>query len=305
MTFLDLIGPGRMIDPAVIQASAARGDDWYPYAARMPLPEASTQPRGDKTTFILHSMAGPNLTSLEALWTYMNRTDITGECTWVGDLDGRVAQTVPVNVRADNNYRANPFATSIETQDRGAATLATTPWSDPLMAQLAGLSAWQVLHPKLDIPLRRADQGWNGGGIDGHRRYAEWSKYIGKTCPGQARWEQIDDVLAGAQLIVEWRPTPDPVPIPESAPPPIPITDLEEPSMWLIGRTSDTGDRFLASPRPRGGAFHVPSEVPGDYPFAAGGGQAFDVGSGTAVSSWGACKKVPQAQLLAVMGAEV
>lgn len=205
--FLDLIGPRRFIEPAVIHASAARGEDWYPYAAQMPLtPEATTQPRGTKTTFILHSMAGPKLTTLEALWKYLSRTDITGECTWIGDLDGRVAQTVPVNTRADNNYRANPFATSIETQDRGSPTLPTTPWSDPLLAQLAGLAAWQVLHPRLSIPLRRADQGWNGGGIDGHRRYAEWSSFTGKTCPGEARWHQIPDVLDAAQRIVDWTP---------------------------------------------------------------------------------------------------
>jgi hypothetical protein len=220
VSFLDLIGPGKFIDPQVIQASAARGDEWYPYAAKMPLtPEAVSQPKGEKNTFILHTESGPYLTTLEALRTYLNRTDITGECTWILDMDGRCAQLVPVDTRADNNAKANPFATSVETQDVGYVAdpgIAKTPWTDWQLAQLAGLSAWQVLHanPNITVPLRRADQGWDGGGIDGHYRYAEWSIYTGKTCPGLTRRSQIDDVLAGATHIVDWEPAPPPTPIP-------------------------------------------------------------------------------------------
>lgn len=215
MSFTDLIGPGRMIDPRTIRASAARGDDWYPYALAMPLtPEAVTQPKRATThTFILHTESGPYLTTLDALWTYINRLDITGECTAILDMDGRMAQLLPIETRADNNYKANAYATSVETQDIGYVDdpgIANTPWTDLQMAQLAGFTAWQVLHPRLDIPLRRADQGPTGGGVDGHYRYAEWSVYIGKSCPGLTRRGQIDDVLYGAQYIIDWDPGPTP-----------------------------------------------------------------------------------------------
>lgn len=129
-------------------------------------------------------------------------------------------------------------------------------------------------------------------------------------CPGTGVYAQIKAGVFEPDVVIPPPPVPEPpppTPIPQPQPPlaPTPNTDDEEPTMWLIGRTSDTGDRFLASPRPRGGAYHVPSEVPNEYPFKASGGEAFDVGSGKAVTSWGACVKVPQAQLLAVMGAEV
>lgn len=248
MSHLDLIGP-NFIDPAVIQESALDGDFWYPYAAIMPLtPEATSQPRRVMTTFILHTMAGPNLTSLLALYAYMNRLDITGECTWILDMAGRCAQTLPCDVRADNNFLANGFATSVETQDRGYIAdpgIALTPWTDWQLAQLAGLTAWQVLNPHLHIPFRRADNGWDGGGIDGHRRYPEWSKFKGKTCPGQARWEQIPLVMEAAELIVNWTPSPP-------SPPPDPPL-LEDDDMLFICTVDETvyvGDGVRATAVP-------------------------------------------------------
>lgn len=111
-----------------------------------------------------------------------------------------------------------------------------------------------------------------------------------------------------------WKNAGSPAPAPnyplpgESTPPPI---DSEEDDMsrWIIARTSDTGDRFLASPRPRGGAYHVSSEVQRNYPFAASDdGQAFALtadGDGKLVTSWGQAPKIPQAAALAYMGKEV
>jgi hypothetical protein len=210
--FRDLIGPGRPIEPAVIQAAAAEGSTRYPYAMWMPLPEATTQPKIAPTQFIFHSMAGPNLTTLDALWAYVNRSDISGESTFIGDLDGRVAQLVDTDTRADNNYKANPRAGSIETQDAGYLAdpgIANTPWSDPLLAQLAGIAAFYNL--RHNVPLARPFT-WDAPGMDGHRAFPEWSVYVGKTCPGQSRFEQISDVLGAAQWIVDWRPPPEPEP---------------------------------------------------------------------------------------------
>ncbi len=210
MSFLDLIGPGRFIDPAVIQASGRSLTTRYPYAAWMPIPENATQPRIVPTQFIMHSMAGPKLTTIDALWHYIARADITGESTFIDDMDGRMAQVVEANVRADNNYKANPRAVSIETQDLGYLAdpgIRTTPWTDPQMAQHAGLAAW--LNLRFNIPLSRCT-AWDAPGMDGHRAFPEWSTSVGKTCPGDTRWAQIPEVLIAARWIVAWAPVPQP-----------------------------------------------------------------------------------------------
>jgi hypothetical protein len=216
VTFHENVGVGKFIDPRVIQASAAAGDLWYPYAVEMPLtPEAVSQPKRERTTtFVLHTESGPYLTTLQALWVYLNRSDVNGECTWILDMDGRCAQLVPVTTRADNNFKANAYATSVETQDYGYLSPGGVEddfWTPLQTAQLAGLTAWQWLHPDLDIPRRRADQGATGGGVDGHYRYAEWSSFVGKSCPGLARRSQIDEILELAMWIIDWETTPVPV----------------------------------------------------------------------------------------------
>lgn len=203
----ELVGVGRFIDPAVIHAAARDGAHRYPYAVWTPLPETVSQPRIDTTTFVLHSMAGPALTSLEAISRYYMRTDITGEPTWALDLVGRACQYMATDQRADNNAQANRFAASVETQDRGAGTLPVTPWTDAQVAQLAGMAAF--LHLAEGVPLRRPDR-YNSGGVDGHRAFPEWSIYVGKTCPGDARWDQIPAVIELATTIAAWTPTPEP-----------------------------------------------------------------------------------------------
>lgn len=228
-----LVGPGRFIDPHVIQTAANSGTHRYPFAVWTPLPETATQPRIDTTTFILHSMAGPRLTTLVAITRYYRRDDVTGEPTLALDLDGRACQYMATDQRADNNARANRFAASIETQDQGAATLPTTPWTDPQVAQLAGMAAF--LHLAEDVPLARP-VSWDSGGVDGHRAFAEWSIYTGKTCPGDARWAQIPLVIELAAEIVAWRPAP---------PPPQPV--IEEDPMLFLFRPESNKDQHTVS----------------------------------------------------------
>jgi hypothetical protein len=207
MSASDLIGPGLFIDPVVIQAASRDGTHRYPYAVWTPLPETATQTRIDTTTFILHSMAGPRLTTLEAISRYYMRDDITGEPTFALDMVGRACQYMHTDQRADNNAKANRFAASIETQDAGADLLPTTPWTDPQVAQLAGMAAY--LHLAEGVPLKRPG-AWDAGGVDGHRAFPEWSIYVGKTCPGDARWAQIPEVLELAVGIATWAPPPLP-----------------------------------------------------------------------------------------------
>jgi hypothetical protein len=200
-----------MIDPAVIHASAASGDNRYPYAAWLPIPEQQNQPAIWPVSLIFHSMAGPRLTSLEALRAYMGRDDVHIESTLMSDLAGRMAQLVECTVRADCNAKANRWwdgaryvgAISIETQDEGAASLAGTPWSPLQLEQHAGLAAWA--HLRYAIPLRIC-RTWNDPGIGYHRLFPEWSIYVGKSCPGDARVDQMPALLARAREIAAWRP---------------------------------------------------------------------------------------------------
>lgn len=234
-----LIGPGRLIEPAVIQQAARAGSHRYPYAVWTPLPETATQPRIDTTTFILHSMAGPNLTSLEAITRYYMRDDITGEPTFALDMAGRACQYMATDQRADNNAQANKFAASVETQDEGAAKLPTTAWTAEQVAQLAGMSAF--LNLAEGVPLARP-KSWNGGGIDGHRAFPEWSIYVGKTCPGDARWAQIPLVIELAGEIVAWRPPPPPVTPPEE------VDEMNEPphpTVYLAYHLNSSGQLEL------------------------------------------------------------
>lgn len=198
--------PFKIIDPLVIQAAARGGSDRYPYAMWMPIPEAGTQSPIVPWNLILHTEAGPRLTTLEALWHYVNRADITGEPTFILDMDGRMAQVVECDVRADNNAKANAWmvgserrgAVSVETQDFGYPTLPHTPWSGLQVEQLAGLSAF--LHLRYGIDLDRC-HAWNDRGVDGHRKFPEWSIYVGKTCPGEVRYHQIDGIISLATHI--------------------------------------------------------------------------------------------------------
>lgn len=161
-------------------------------------PEASTQATGHPHLAILHSNAAPKLTKWEALVAYWRRKDITGEAHFIPGFE-QMVQTMPLNRRADCNYKANWFrkpgvttpliAISFETQDMGAATLPTTPWN---MVQLndmvGGLTAICVVAGMSCT----APATWNDSGIGHHALFKEWSVYTGKTCPGAARIRQMD-----------------------------------------------------------------------------------------------------------------
>ena len=97
MTFRDLIGPGRFIEPHVIRSAASTGSTRYPYAQWMPLlPESTTQPKIIPTQFIYHSMAGPELTSIEALFNYVARSGRPLACVTTGQAVPEHLETLDV-----------------------------------------------------------------------------------------------------------------------------------------------------------------------------------------------------------------
>lgn len=174
------------------------------YIIKQPLPEASTQLWIKPWSIILHSNAGPRKTSGEDLWRYMARADITGEChanvETAADGRGIFRQMMPFTRRADCNAKANAWfvkdervgAISFETQDEGAATLASTPWTPG--QRLAIVEAMKALRDRYRIPMERCT-AWNDQGVGAHRDFPEWSIYVGKTCPGDMRVAQIGRML--------------------------------------------------------------------------------------------------------------
>ena len=177
------------------------------------VPESTTQPEIYPWSIILHSQAGPRKTFWQSLLKYMNRPDVTLEAHFLVEMDGTIVQTMPLNRRADCNYKANRFkvpfwgsptgfldvgAISFETQDEGAASLPNTPWTP---AQLDAITnAIAAIGHKYGIPYTQPG-AWTDRGVGHHSLFPEWSSYTGKTCPGAARIRQMDYVRTTAASI--------------------------------------------------------------------------------------------------------
>lgn len=169
------------------------------------LPETWSQTIIVPRLIILHSQSGPRRTAAEALVAFMRRADIVGEAHLIPNLDGTIRQTMPFNVRADCNYKANPFAISMETQDEGAPTLPTTPWALPQLDVICNAIA--AIGHKYGVPYTNPTT-WTDAGVGYHSQYKEWSSFTGKTCPGAARIRQMDYVRATAAGICSCTPEP-------------------------------------------------------------------------------------------------
>lgn len=226
-------------------AKLLRVNDGYAYSSdgwlvgskvnRQPVePEASTQPLIRPTLAILHSNAAPRLTPWSALVRYWRRADVTGEAHFQVDMDGTLTQAIPVERRADCNYKANRWwspttgayhgAVSFETQDNGAASLDVTPWTVEAVASMVAALVALVVQYGAECGVPTSPYG---AGIGHHVLYREWSIYKGKTCPGAARIRQMDHIRHEVALRVAAYLTPDPSPS-TPLPPLVPAPWLRE-----------------------------------------------------------------------------
>jgi hypothetical protein len=169
------------------------------------LPEATTQPRIVPRLVVLHTNAGSSSTSPAQLRAFMARADINVECHFDIGMQGDVWQFMPCNVRADCNAQANPFAISIETQDTGSGPLNSTPWTAGQVDAIVKLLAW--LRDEWQIPMVRAAH-WSGSGVGAHRDFPQWSA-AAHSCPGNARFAQLPDIIARAARYGRNPPAPD------------------------------------------------------------------------------------------------
>lgn len=167
--------------------------DQAPYGGRVRLlPESASAPRISPRLLILHSIVG----TAEGAYRYFR--DATNlESTFIVTLAGEIWQLMDTTRHADANYRANPFALSVETEDRGDPD--SQPWTPEQLAALAWLAReCHRVHPA--IPLREADR-WDGAGIGWHTMFGApgpWTP-VSKTCPGRARIAQFPALLERIQ----------------------------------------------------------------------------------------------------------
>lgn len=160
------------------------------------LPESATSLRIAPRLWIAHSIVG------SAAGAYRYFRDATNlESTFIVTLGGAIWQLMDTTRKADANYRANPFALSVETEDRGDPD--HDPWTDRQLEALAWLGRkCHEVHPA--IKLQRAPT-WDGSGYGYHTMFGApgpWTP-VSKTCPGRVRIRQFNEELLPAILTGE------------------------------------------------------------------------------------------------------
>ena len=169
--------------------------DGAPHGGRQRhLPEWQSQPRITPTTIIDHSIVG----SAEGAFRMFRDTSAL-ESHFIVDLDGEIWQLMDTSRQADANLRANDYAISIETADRGSPD--TQPWTVEQLASLVWLHE-ALLDAHQTIPRRRSRSCADPGGLGYHTLHGAPSCWtpVAKSCPGRVRKGQWADVLLPAFL---------------------------------------------------------------------------------------------------------
>lgn len=177
---------------------------WYPNAEQFPKGRINlgnhytqTQEVLDPRVVIIHSAAGAGVGVRN--WLLTNPDGI--ESHFEIGYDGKVCQFVPLNLTADANYRANPFAVSIESDSNLEAS---DPFTFQQVRAFTDLIDW--ICRTLPIP-RQQVKTWDGKGLGWHcmfgyntaenRNINPWTNAIGKTCPGLPyRVEQAKRIIS-------------------------------------------------------------------------------------------------------------
>lgn len=167
----------------------------YPHARQLLLPESNTQPRITPRVMIFHSAAGTG-----SLYRFFLNGSSLESHFWIG-LDGTVEQYVDTDVRADANYKANPFAISVETENSrdGVRKKAwdTDPWTPEQIDAAIALGDWAArVHPI----ERQQCPTWDGTGFGWHIQFGTPGKWtpVAKACPGRKRIDQFKaEILPG------------------------------------------------------------------------------------------------------------
>jgi hypothetical protein len=157
-----------------------------PFAEHKLIEPGSNDPAITPRVAILHVA----VTDAWSLFEYFRDRSGGVESHFYVTWSGKIEQYRDTNWEADANWRANPFAVSIETQGWAGGT-----WNRRQLASIKRLLVW--LQDEHAIPLREC-KTWSGSGLGYHSGFEEWS-YTVKSCPGANRIAQFyDDVLPWA-----------------------------------------------------------------------------------------------------------
>lgn len=158
------------------------------------IPPGGSDPRIKPRLAILHTDGG----NVYNLGPYFDGPSGGIESHFHIAKNGHIFQYRDTNFEADANYRANPFAVSIETQGTGQE-----PWTDEQVASIIRLLLW--LNAVEHIPLRKAE-AWDGAGIGYHIQFGSpgyWTP-SSKICPGPQRIKQIDSTIIPGLKEGDW-----------------------------------------------------------------------------------------------------
>ena len=157
----------------------------YPRAVKRLIPPGSNDPRIEPRVVILHVA----VSSSNSLFDYFNGPSGGIESHFYVRWDGQVEQYRDTSFEADANYRANPFAISIESQGFGNGK-----WNLLQRRAIKRLLKW--LHQEHGIPLQECPS-WNGHGVGYHTQFGApgpWTP-VSKSCPGPNRIKQFESWL--------------------------------------------------------------------------------------------------------------
>lgn len=220
----------------------------YPGAVWKPLGK-QTQPRLVKPRIILlHTMGGGTLESTDREFRVGGYTGL--ESHFGVGADGEVWQWQDTDYTADADVTANAYAWSIETEDAGHAFPAWTgsnvpAWLAPQADSIVDLVAWlcklgdiPAVHVPDSRPGRRGIAGHRQGvnsSPAGQRGYRQpggdlWSDVLGKVCPGDRRYAQIDSVIVPGVIA--------------ALKPPAPVVPFGGESMITLIEVNETKQRY-------------------------------------------------------------
>jgi hypothetical protein len=152
-----------------------------PFAVHKLIPPGANDPKIRATTAILHVDAGGASSLFEFFRDRSGGIESHFHIKW----DGTIEQYRDTDYEADANYKANPFAISIETQGFGNGW-----WNKRQLRSIKRLLLW--LNATHDIPLVLA--GPTGPGVGFHTMHSTWSP-VAKSCPGPNRIKQFNEEL--------------------------------------------------------------------------------------------------------------
>lgn len=158
-----------------------------PFAIDRNIPPGANDPPITPRVVILHVDAGNAL----SLAQHFGSTSGGIESHFFVRKDGLIEQYRSIYREADANYRANPFAVSIETQG-----YADGEWTQEQIDGINQILIWLYIETKGGIPLTKCPR-WDGAGVGYHIQFGAPGMWTdrNKSCPGPDRIKQFHRIV--------------------------------------------------------------------------------------------------------------